>query len=468
MEDKKYEKKQLLIRPGLPVEVPKESIDSIGALPVEKEPILNKIGSTVKAYLKEADNLLSGKYSSIKPLAPQHLINPGVVMILCCDDGVIIRYDRKVEDKGIAIGWADGNFINLAPILSENVVHCHYPDQGDFIEPKFGPQLTISATNSETGKSKLLSSVKIGFNIAVKEPTEELPQPPRKPYCLLSVQNSLEFNMIGEMIQEQGAFEEGQRFLTRTLIKLPVGWECFEVFPFLNIDHWNPKHAGVWAENDILASALRHQLRESELNSLDPKAAARKQFSILLNSYKELLDSDPDREEILQSFLKKNSVLLFPAKVKTWPKLAIGAKKTDFVFKDATGDYLLVELEKSTDKLFLKNGHASSKLNQAHGQIIDWKRYIEDNLSTVQRELGVDGISANPKSLIVIGRSKDLDADNRRKLIAIENDCPKLKIMTYDDVLENAKSVIENLLGPLWAEMGTTEVYYLPQKWITI
>ena len=69
MDDKKYEKKQIVIRPGLPVEVQRESIDSISAFPVEKKPILNKVGSAIKAYLKEADNLLSGKYSSIKPFA---------------------------------------------------------------------------------------------------------------------------------------------------------------------------------------------------------------------------------------------------------------------------------------------------------------------------------------------------------------------------------------------------------------
>ena len=96
-------------------------------------------------------------------------------------------------------------------------------------------------------------------------------------------------------------------------MKLPVGWECVEVFPFLNIDHWEPQYAAIWAENDILASVLRHQLRESQLNNLDPNAGARKQFGILLNSYKDLIDSEPDREEVLQAFLKENPVLLFPA-----------------------------------------------------------------------------------------------------------------------------------------------------------
>ena len=92
--------------------------------------------------------------------------------------------------------------------------------------------------------------------------------------------------------------------------------------------------------------------------------------------------------------------------------------------------------------------------------MVDWKRYIEDNLSTVQRELGLTGISSNPKSLIVIGRSNSITPENKRKLITLENESPKTKIMTYDDVLDNVKAVIENLLGPLWDVGGKTEVYF--------
>jgi hypothetical protein len=54
-----------------------------------------------------------------------------------------------------------------------------------------------------------------------------------------------------------------------------------------------------------------------------------------------------------------------------------------------------------------------------------------------------------------------LSVEDRRKLTTIENDSPKLKIMTYDDVYENAKAVIENLLGTLWFGNSNTQIYYL-------
>jgi hypothetical protein len=70
--------------------------------------------------------------------------------------------------------------------------------------------------------------------------------------------------------------------------------------------------------------------------------------------------------------------LLCAARDKVWPKLPLGPYKTDFVFREAAGDCLLAELERSTHRLFLKDGHTSKELEHARGQIIDWKRYLDN------------------------------------------------------------------------------------------
>jgi len=140
--------------------------------------------------------------------------------------------------------------------------------------------------------------------------------------------------------------------------------------------------------------------------------------------------------------------------------LALGANVTDFVFRDATHDYLLVELERSTLPLFRQDGHPTGELTHAHGQIVDWKRHLEDNLQTVQRELGLDGNTPNPNGLLVIGRSASLLPANRRKIQTMMNESPKLRVMTYDDVYENAKAVVENLSGPTWDGGGATQIFY--------
>ena len=177
-----------------------------------------------------------------------------------------------------------------------------------------------------------------------------------------------------------------------------------------------------------------------------------------------LLDSKPQKEEILQEFLKQHPELLCPAKINIWPKLDIGPYETDFVFQEASGDYLLVELEKSIDPLFIRSGDRSNKLKHAQDQITNWKRYITDNLSTVRQELKLTNISSNPRSLLIIGRSEGLSAENRQHLQILENDSPKNKIMTYDDLYENTKAIIENLFGPLWAGAGNTQIYALTDR----
>lgn len=42
----------------------------------------------------------------------------------------------------------------------------------------------------------------------------------------------------------------------------------------------------------------------------------------------------------------------------------------------------------------------------------------------------------------------------------MENESPKSKILTYDDMYDSAKTVIENILGPLNGGVGNTRVYY--------
>ncbi len=289
---------------------------------------------------------------------------------------------------------------------------------------------------------------------------QQLVQPGAKPYCLLSVRNRLDLEIHGELSAEGDEKALGQPFIARSTMRLIAGWECIEVFPGLELDAWKVDFAPLWAEHDLLGAVLIAQTHDAQLSNLDPRASARRQYASLLAEFKGLLDSNPGREQILQVFLQSNPVLLYPTHVRMWPKLPLGATITDFVFRDANQEYLLVELERSTLPLFRQDGHATADLTHAHGQIIDWKRYLEDNLQTVQRELGLTGITPNPSALLVMGRSQSLLPRDRRKLQTMTNESPKLRIMTYDDVYENAKAVLENLLGPIWDTGGSTQIYY--------
>jgi hypothetical protein len=218
----------------------------------------------------------------------------------------------------------------------------------------------------------------------------------------------------------------------------------------------------VWAERDLLSWVVAHQQREAHYNALDVRAAVRNEYARLLAEFKLLLDSNPEREQLLQDFLQANPQFLCPTHIKMWPKLPFGANVSDFVFHTASNDYLLVEIERSTHRLFRKDGHPTAELTAAQSQVMDWKRYIEDNLSTVRQELGLKEISSNVDGLVVIGRSKNLPEKERRKLRGMSSSSPKLKVMTYDDIYDSAKAVIENIFGPIW-DVGSETRIYFPQ-----
>lgn len=446
-----------------PLEISDEPDENAADLSPEQTEIVRKVGGVVKAYLQAVQKLIDTKYVHIKEWAPVHLADPGTVLVVCCADSVIIRYDRKTDTMRVISSWMSETLSDVVPLLSQGLLHC-YPERTYVSSvPTTGFELRLSKVEPITGLKEDFATAKIGFDAVLERP-EHLPEAPEKPFCLVSLRNSLEIQIMGEMLGDGTGGEQPQQFLTRTTVRLPVGWECMEVFPYFNVEQWDTKYTALWAENDLLAAVVAGQFREGQFQSLDPNASARRQFALLLNDYKALLDSNPDREEILQVFLRKHPALLCPTHTRFWPKLALGARETDFVFLEASNDYVLVELERSTHRLFKKDGDLTQALNHARGQVIDWRRYLEDNLATVQRELGLVGISANPKSLIVIGRSQPLTSQNRRKLVSIENESPRLKIMTYDDVYENAKAVIENLLGTIWEVYGNTQVYYLPPE----
>jgi len=429
----------------------------------EEQEIVRRVGATVRAYLKAVEELLSNKYAHLRQLTPIYLSNPGNVLVLCCPDGIIIRFEQKIDKKKVYSGWIPETISAAVATISENVINCYSNRNFTSTISTDGVELRLFTTNGVSKQRNDICSFRIGFEAVIEKP-KELPKSPEKPYCLLSVKNSFEMQVYGVLKGKDKTIEEGQCILTRSKISLPVGWECIEIYPFFELERWKPEYACVWAERDLLAAIVTNQFRESHYQSLDPKAAARKSLAKVLKDYKTLLDSNPDREEVLQCFLRDKPALLCPTHTKMWPKLALGAYVTDFVFREAAGGYLLVELERPDHRLFIKNGNTSSNLNHAKGQILDWKRYIEDNLSTVKNELGLVGISTNPNSIVVIGRSHSLSPESRRKLVSIENQCPKVKIMTYDDVYENSKAVIENLLGPLWDVGGNTQIYYLPTK----
>jgi hypothetical protein len=182
-----------------------------------------------------------------------------------------------------------------------------------------------------------------------------------------------------------------------------------------------------------------------------------RQYAALLAEFESLLQGP---EEPLHQFLREHPELISPTCDKHWSKGPFGATKSDFVFREPHNDYELVEIEAPGRQLFRQNGQQHGDLTHAINQATDWVRYIEDNKRTVEVELGLSGISTNPRRLVVIGRSKSLIEENRRKLTTLQNDQPKLRVLTYDDLLAGARANLERILGPLSLTGHNVRLYF--------
>lgn len=454
---------KLSIIPGKPFEIeevadPEATDLSFGSPPSE---LSEQVAATIKEYLKSSQKLLEGELSHLRTFAPEYLADPGKTLVLHCEDGVVVRYDIPADGLEVYAASFPKLLKEVVPLISEQVIHC-YADAESAKEAKpNGPTITLSKRAAGSTTSDQVLRLQVAFKATINPQNADNSSPPSKPQNFFSVRNSIELHLFGEQLLENSD-EQGRQFMIRAPLTLPVGWRAIEAFPYPDESRFKPEFGRDWASRDILAAVVTKQAEHTKWQTLDPMSAARRQFGQLFMEYQALLESQPDREEVLQLYLREHPEILAPTQIQMWPKKKIGPHQTDFVFRTATNEFILVELERPDLPLFVQSGQPSHYLTHAQTQILDWKRYIEDNLDTVQRELGLMGISSNPNGLIVMGRLSSPTDDNRRMLTTIANQWPKLRIVTYDDILSEAKAVVENLLGPIWFESGGTEVHYIP------
>jgi len=165
----------------------------------------------------------------------------------------------------------------------------------------------------------------------------------------------------------------------------------------------------------------------------------------ILEQFEALLDQVPEREEQLQRFLVEHPVLLDPFVTELRSKHELGDDFiTDFVVRRTNDEYVVLEIENSTDQLFKQNGAFTQELMTAVGQVRDFQAWITYNIAYAQTKL--PGIR-HPDGLVVIGRRKTLSPEMEKRL-SEENFSRRghIKIVTYDDLLSQGRSVYRNAI----------------------
>ena len=348
----------------------------------------------------------------------------------------------------------------VVPKFSEGFIHVT-SDPKAFVPGQAGPALSLNIA-SPTGEVTEVARLYPAIVTSTKLPDDFVTLlPPARPLCIASVQSEIDIELAGLVAPSDAPINRdnpnNDHFVAQTRMRLPVGWEAIELYLSLDMDYWDPTRAPMWAELDILAAAAQANLRTQAYRALDSRGETRKQYVALLAEFETLLTGP---EEPVHQFLKKHPELLCPTADKQWSKLPFGDRFSDFVFREAPNDYLLVEIEAPIREIFRKNGQQRQELTHAINQISDWVQYIEDNRGEVEASLGLVGISTSPRTLVVIGRSAALSDENRRKITTIQNQQGKLRILTYDDLLASARANLERILGPLSITGQNTQIFF--------
>ncbi|MCD4684773.1 MAG: DUF4263 domain-containing protein [Anaerolineae bacterium] len=168
----------------------------------------------------------------------------------------------------------------------------------------------------------------------------------------------------------------------------------------------------------------------------------------ILARFRSIINEKSYSERVIHRFIRDHPILLFPTKkrlVYEHPLKDDGRTKyrMDFVVEVTTGRYILVELENPKHKLFTKAGEFRQIINHAeNSQVANWILWIRRHLDDVEKDF--PGIVA-PEGLVVVGQNTGLTSDQRDQ-IRMWNEKHDIKLMTYDDLAEEAENHIKHLL----------------------
>jgi Domain of unknown function (DUF4263) len=456
-ESKTIYRRSITITPGQPIELT-DLAQRSDAGPVSA--VSKAIALTLKSYLRAGRELVDGAYRSVRDLAPPIFRVPCHVYAVCCPDGVLVRYDAAGAEEPMA-GFADSpeSLAKVSAQFSDYLVHSP-DDPATYVPEHLGPSVALHI-RGEYGTTELAQFSPLIIAPKMLPAGFPVPRPSERPPCLASVNREIQLEVHGEIPSSEASYgaisSSPEQFIARIVTPLPVGWQAIEIYPRLDETYWKPEYAGAWAKHDLESAIAQRNAIEMAFYQLDGRGAARDRYAEIIGEFEALL-SGP--EEPCHQFLKSHPELICPTHDAYWSKKVFGAHVSDFVFREPHNDYLLVEIEAPHRLLFRKDGHPRQALNHAISQIRDWVRFIQENKAKVEQELGLFGISAAPRSLVVIGRSSSLTEENRSALSVMQTDQPRLTILTYDDLLRRARTQLERLLGPFFVKGPNVNIYF--------
>jgi hypothetical protein len=425
----------------------------------------SKIRSGMFKYLDRIRELTQANIPDrLKNSLPLHFHAFSRLLISPCSDGIVIRYDpqaHQLRDEIFVVPTTQC-IAQILPTLSLGFIRVsdHQPENSLDENPTPPPTLgfnVVDASGSTIREAVGPGSIFMQVNFGPPESIQKDGNSESSTH--FQTRSRVDVDLDGVEIKEQRDMEHGRAFQVRSSIALPLYWDAISVFPWAQAKTWRESNFRQLAEQHFFETAFQTIKGEYLWLQSNSQVRLREFYKAVIDEFDALLKNADTNEEQLQQFLTRHPEVISPGYRRCIPKQPLGAHTTDFVFEERVGEYLLVELENPARRLFTKSGHEAADLTHARGQIHDWIRYIQDNKSTVERELKLNGISANPRTLIVIGRSNSLSQTNRRKL-QVGSD--RTEVLTYDDLRDKFSEIVQSFIGLLGHVGKPYAVTYFP------
>lgn len=198
-------------------------------------------------------------------------------------------------------------------------------------------------------------------------------------------------------------------------------------------------------EDSGIPIKTKEQALREKISSLCPKISDSTKLENRFVHFCRLIGSRSTKEKELHEFLNKNPQILDSHMASMFSEVRIGRYRADLVIRYEQVDkkVVLVELERHSDKIFTKSNRIRKKVTHASQQVEDWINEIRLGTNNAPKWLTNQ---YNPEGFVVIGRSKDLSEDQKQILFSL-NVNRKVKIITYDDLLERMKRLMGMIGG---------------------
>ncbi len=197
------------------------------------------------------------------------------------------------------------------------------------------------------------------------------------------------------------------------------------------------------AESPLVATTISIDTREPQLPIED-----------VLTEFLAIIERDDvDEVQHVLPFLSipKNWLFLSPSAEHVWPEKMLGNKwRVDFIVREADSTYVAIEVESPKKRLY-KTGSSIepyAEWTHAEQQVRDYCNFIDSNRDYVEREEKLAGV-LKPRGLVIIGRRADLTPDGRRKLAERNADSGRYQTVTFDDIIDRARVIIDRVRAML-------------------